>query len=145
MIQFANAHSTGGDGGGILNYAGTLTIDRCTFASNRTTGNGGGIGNYGTAMVNSSTFYDNEAELNGGGVYNGDGTLVVNNSTFSGNRASEGMFANYGAGGICNLTELGSAELTINNSTIAFNSARWGGGVANFDGMVNVKNTVWSR
>jgi CSLREA domain-containing protein len=96
-VTIANGHSTGGNGGGILN-GGTLTINRCTFASNRTTGNGGGISSHGTATVNSSTFYDNEAKLNGGGIDNYNGTLVVNNSTFSGNRASEGAFDNYGGG-----------------------------------------------
>jgi len=140
-VTVANGNSTGGNGGGIYN-AGTLTINRCTLASNRTAGNGGGISNSGTATVNSSTFYDNEANLNGGGVYNEVGTLVVNNSTFSGNRASEGAFDNYGGGGICNMEEFEPAELTVNNSTITGNSARWGGGISNFDGTLNVKNTI---
>jgi len=48
-------------------------------------------------------------------------------------------------GGICSMAEVvewEEAELAINNSTIAFNSAKWGGGVANSDGTVNVKNTI---
>jgi CSLREA domain-containing protein len=142
-VTIADGYGAGevDDGGGIFNV-GTLTINRCTFAGNRTTGNGGGIGSYGTATVTNSMFYDNEASLNGGGVYNGYGTLIVNNSTFSGNRASQGTFDNYGGGGICNMEEDESAELTINNSTIAFNSARWGGGISNFDGTLNVKSTI---
>jgi CSLREA domain-containing protein len=143
-VTIANGYSTGesAHGGGILNL-GTLTINRCTFASNWTSQMGGGICSfYGMATVNSSTFYDNEAAFNCGGVCNGDGTLVVNNSTFSGNRASEGAFDNYGGGAICNMAEYGSAELTINNSTIAFNSAKWGGGISNRYGTMNVKNTI---
>jgi CSLREA domain-containing protein len=129
------------DGGGIYN-AGTLTINRCTIASNLTTDNGGGISSSGAATVNSSTFHDNEAERNGGGIYNNEATLVVNNSTFSGNRASEGTFDNYGGGGISNMAEDGPAELTINNCTLTANSAMLGGGIDNYDGTVNVKNTI---
>jgi CSLREA domain-containing protein len=143
-VTIANGHSTGesAHGGGILNL-GALTINRCTFASNRTSQLGGGIASFnGTTAVNSSTFYDNAANFNGGGVFNGDGTLVVNNSTFSGNRASEGTFDNYGGGAVCNWVEYGSAELTINNSTVAFNSAKFGGGILNRDGTANVKNTI---
>ena len=140
-VTIANGNSTGGNGGGISN-AGTLTINRCTFSNNLTTGNGGGIANYGTATINSSTFFKNKANLNGGGVYNKEGTLIVNNSTFSENRASEAAFDNYGGGGICNMAEDGPADLMINNSTIAFNSAMWGGGISNFDGTLNIKNTI---
>jgi hypothetical protein len=140
-VTIANGNSTGGNGGGISN-AGILTINRCTFASNLTNANGGGIGSFGTVTVNGSTFYDNEASLNSGGIYNDEGTLIVNNSTFSENRASEAAFDNYGGGGICNMAEDGPADLMINNSTIAFNSAKIGGGINNFDGTVNVKNTI---
>lgn len=128
-VTIANGNGPLDDGGGIYN-AGTLTINRCTVASNRTTGNGGGISSSGVVTVNSSTFHNNEADLNGGGVANYEGTLVVNSSTFSGNRASEGTFDNYGGGGILNMAELGSAELTINNCTITANSAMWGTSMA---------------
>lgn len=129
-------------GGGIFNY-GTLTVDRCTFASNQTGGMGAGVASFnGVMTVNSTALYDNEATLNGGGVCSSDGILVVNNSTFSGNRASEGLLDNYGGGGIYCLAYYQAAETTINNSTIASNSAKFGGGICNNGGRMSLKNTI---
>jgi len=140
-VTIADGNSTGGDGGGIMN-SGILTINRCTFSGNQSSSSGGGIANAGWVTVNQSTFYNNQAGYNGGAI-NNRATLDIQNSTFSGNRASEGSFDNYGGGAINNMKESGTAYLTIDNSTIAFNSAKWGGGLSNnLHGLLTVKNTI---
>jgi hypothetical protein len=63
----------------------------------------------------------------GGGVYNDHANLTLTNTVITGNLASNngGGIANYGEG------PGGAAVMTINNSTIAGNSALIGGGIYN--------------
>ncbi len=76
-------------GGGIYNNGGTVTVTNSAFVTDRaTTGGGGGLYNYqGTMTVTSSTFSGNRAR-DGGGIVNTDGTLIVTSSTFTGNAAT---------------------------------------------------------
>ncbi len=124
-------------GGGIFNYARTLTIARCIISGNSAT-SGGGIycaGNYGygpTVNVIDSTISGNSSTT-GGGVfvrsggfygYHG-GALSITNSTISGNVATSS------GGGIHN-----SGGLAVINCTISGNSASLGGGIRDEHGFI---------
>jgi len=113
----------GGEGGGIVNYLGTLTITNSTITGN--TGNSGGaIANSGSLTLQSSTISKNTAKGfiygtslyggGGGGILNGNaGTLDISDiSTVTANKA-------YYGGGIFN-----SGDGTITDSTISGNTAK---------------------
>jgi fibronectin-binding autotransporter adhesin len=103
-LTIAHGSSSFGDGGGVFNSAGTLTVSKCTFSDNSAVTGGGGIDNFGGAVtVTNSTFSGNNADLFGGGILNEEGgILTVTNSTFFDNSAPSG-------GGIDNAA--GSATL----------------------------------
>ena len=130
----------GGGGGGILNHAGTLTVNSSEISHNTAPGGGGiaggpGNGNTGGSSLvtlNKSIVSDNTATGGpfggGGGIANG-GTLVSNNSEVTGNTAAGGVGA-----GILN-----HADATLNKTVVSGNSAPndgigddgLGGGIAN--------------
>lgn len=125
---------TYGSGSGIYNNRGTVTVSNSTFSDNHARNNaGGGICNVGGAVrVSNSVLFDNIANQ-GGAIYT-DGTLTVNDSTFSGNIASLG-------GGILN----SYGTLTASNTTFSGNGANHaGGGIYNALGIVNVNDSTFS-
>ncbi len=79
--------STTGNGGGIYNNQGTLTVSGGTVSENTARkdasnevfvpGNGGGIYNQGTLTVSGGTLSGNTAEGNGAGIYQNDGRAAV--------------------------------------------------------------------
>jgi CSLREA domain-containing protein len=88
--------SAAGNGGGIYNDQGTLTVISSRISGNSATGNGqggGGIFNY-TASANltvvNSLLTGNTSGSRGGGISNTGGTLTVSSTTISGNSASTG-------------------------------------------------------
>ena len=105
-------------GGGIFN-AGTLDV-RNSAVSGNSAGEGGGIYNdQGTVTLTHSTLSRNSAGIFGAGILNFMGTVTVANSTLSDNHAS-GNFDFPSGGGIYNTT---SSTLTVNNSTLSRNGA----------------------
>lgn len=136
-VTLQNITITGGDygtGGGLSNWAGTVTINNSTLSGNSGGFNGGGIyNNNGTLTVNNSTLSNNSAD-DGGGIYNWSGTVTVHNSTISGNSADSGS-----GGGI----ENGSGTLTLNGSTVSGNSAVDSGGINN-GGTATINNSTIS-
>ena len=121
--------NTGGHGGGIMN-GGTLSISNSTV-SNNTGDYGGGILNSGTLSINNSTLSGNTGSY--GGAISGGGTLDITNSTFSGNTATEG-------GAI-----YGGNPVSINHSTFTANTATVdGGGICRIGGTVTVKNSIFA-
>jgi hypothetical protein len=105
-----------GQGGGILNRYGTLTISDCTLSAN-TAYYGGGVANLGTLTVtNNSTLSGNVAGNKygavgyGGAIYNVGHEATVSGCTLSGNSAGYG-------GGIYN-----AAALTVLDSVFSGNS-----------------------
>ncbi len=120
-------------GGGIYNGRGSsVSVNNSRFSSSNS-GLAGGIYNdpAATATVNNSQFIDNRTSY-GGGIVN-HGTFTLTGSIVSRNSVSGGFLSN--GGGIYN----GSAgNITINNTTIASNSATvFGGGVYN-EGAINL-------
>jgi hypothetical protein len=137
-LTITRGNTNNGDGGGLYNEHGTLTVSNCTFDHNTADSPngdavGGGIynGDASTLTVDNCTFAGNTAI--GGGAIGGGGTLTVSNSTFAGNAAALG-------GGIA--TEGGT--LTVSNCTFADNAASYvGGGILNF-GALMVSNSTFA-
>jgi hypothetical protein len=127
----------GGEGGGIYNDVGTVTITNSVISNNSAgvsvefpVGTGGGISNYGTLTITNSTITSNQVEVVGGGIANA-GTLNITNSTISGNGANgqhDGQPWGRG-GGI-------SGSVTLTNSTLSGNYANLSGGGINGGGSI---------
>ena len=91
---------TNTNGGGI--YAGsnaTVTLTNCTVMNNTvTSGNGGGIFNDGgTVTVNGGSITGNSASNGGGGIFNSLGTVTLNSCSITGNSAGYGGGGVYNA------------------------------------------------
>lgn len=124
--SFTNLNITGsrvtGDGGGLYNIAGTVTVSNCTFYGNAATNGGGLYNDIGTLTLNNCTLAYNTVNSSGGGVANlSSGILTVNNSTIATNTSNSG-------GGIAN-----SGTLVIGNTILATNN---GGNLVNTVGTV---------
>ena len=126
-IRGGNA-SSGGSGGGILNF-GSLTVSNTTIRGNSAVSSGGGIRNEGTLVLTNSTLSLNDADT-GGGISN-RGPLTLIQSTIGGNTAGYG-------GGISN-----GGPLTVIQSTISDNFAILdGGGINNAGSLFLVNSTL---
>src|ERR1039458_3491796 len=111
------------DGGGIYNGSGTLTANQCIVWAN-SGGQGAGIFNSaGTATLNQCMLVNNHGSGIGGGAIYNQGTLTVNECTLSGNvtaSAGGGIYNDY------------PGKLAVNQSTLSGNSAgQSGGGILN--------------
>ncbi len=144
-------------GGGIDIQSGTVNLLRVAIVNNTATIDpqnpndpipvGGGVyvaANAGLVAID-SVISGNFAHTNqygggyGAGIYN-QGTTTLVNTTVSGNVADS---PDQRGGGITNGDSSNSAELNLYNSTISKNSANiGGGGVYNFNGTVNVRNSI---
>ena len=116
-LTLRNGHATGG--GAIVN-GGSLTVEQCTIIGNSAQ-NGGAIFNAGGLTIESSTLSGNTTTATGlgGAIYSSAFFFAsLHNATISGNAAFKGgaLFA-------------ASAGGTIDNSTIANNSAQTGVGI----------------
>ena len=107
--------------GGILNNAGTTTIDNSSFADNSNdNGNGGVIANSGSLTITNTDFTGNSSAGNGGAIYStSDLTLIADNDevVFDGNADGNGGNDIY----------MGSGSSTLyiiarNNGTASFGS-----------------------
>ena len=158
-----------GSGGGLLQSGnGALTINGSLITSNQaqgTTGQGGGVRYDGTGNVtiSASQFTGNTAVNVGGGfVNNNNAALTISSTTFNNNRSSKdggGIFLATGvASSLTNVTISNNVALgnggglfdsgsnggviTIQNDTIAFNTAQSDGGVFDGDATMRLINTV---
>lgn len=153
VIKNANASN----GGGIYVESGSLNLLRVAIINNTASIDamdsnaplpaGGGIyvGSAAILTAVDSAIIDNTALQiggeggNGAGLYNlGTSTLI--NTTVSGNTATA---SNRRGGGIVNGEMQLAAELNLYHVTVANNStSNNGGGIYNFNGTVNVKNSI---
>jgi hypothetical protein len=117
-LTIANGH---GQGGGIYDNGGSLTLSNSMVSNNFSDGNGGGIETEDGSMltVAGSTFSGNSTSGNGGGIFN-LAMVAIENSTFVNNSAGSG------AGGGA-LTNYGGA-MTVSDSTVTKNADSLGGG-----------------
>ncbi len=120
-----------GDGGGIL-ISGALTLVNSTVAGNSASGGSGGgisIGSGARLDLVGSTVSGNVAQASfasGGGIHMvAETDLAAVNSTISGNSAIAGLPADALGGGVY----ANGYTITLNNVTIANNTAGVGGGV----------------
>ncbi len=126
-------NSAGQQGGGLANLnpdnpGRTITLTDCQVLRNQSGGSGGGIENAGTLVAHDSRVADNQAATDGGGIHTTFSALFYG-STLSGNTASGNGGAafvdrNLPTGLVAPLT-----ECLLQNSTVADNQARSGGGV----------------
>ena len=151
--------TSNGNGGGILNEAGSLTITSCVIrdcnasngagvynsgslivADSEFTANsayfGGGLYNEGNATVSDSTFHENTANERGGGIRSVGG-LEVSRSTFSGNTGRSG--AGIHGSGTVNVT-----ESIVRDNILSDTVLNSGGGIAVDDGSLNVIDSTIS-
>ena len=152
--------NAGNSGGAILN-SGTLTLNNCTVTGNGSSVSiGGGIDNQGSSLgqggilnVYHSTLSSNTGGATGGGIESGtNATLTVVDCTLSGNAAAQGGAIDIGIGGSATLMDdilsgntapgtdafsgngggiSNAGNLTLNDSTLAGNTAVNGGGIYN--------------
>ena len=123
--------SSGGSGGAIYNYQGTISeatgASQSTFTGNSAAVNGGAIGNVGSsntekAIIESlnAQFTNNSAASNGGAIYNRLGDINSLTGTFTSNTADNG-------GAIYNF----SGTINLDNATFVDNGATTAGGAIN--------------
>ena len=135
-ITISNGNTTlpaGGEGGGINNFRGTLTITGSTISGNSAQTDGGGIANIqGTLTVTGSTISDNSA-VEGGGIFSQTNlsgqTTTITNSTISGNTTRRLAGEGFG-GGVSNFEGLTVIEFSTITDNTALNNE--GSGVASF-------------
>lgn len=156
-----------GDGGGIYNNGGEVSLINVVLEENRgSAGRGGAIFNEGLLTAYSSTITSNYSDSQAGAIFNHSfGIVTILNSTLSGNAAGNeqgeigGAIYNQGDMKLINSTISGnwawvgagilneSATLEVINSTIVRNFAfhNEGGGIQNFGGDVLIGNTIIAR
>ncbi|MBX2843493.1 MAG: VCBS repeat-containing protein [Flammeovirgaceae bacterium] len=135
-LTFINGYTTGnggtGNGAGIWNE-GDLTLYDCEIIQNEidasSNGSGGGIMNSGNLTMHYCKVSENQVQSddygNGGGIQN-RGHLFIYNCEINNNQI---LAENQGAGGGINTTYIDPHYLTIENTTIWGNSAKFAGGV----------------
>ncbi|PTY01552.1 hypothetical protein DB346_12440 [Verrucomicrobia bacterium LW23] len=151
-------NTSGDRGAGIHNLAGTLNITGGSVADNvlsftSSSSGGAGIYNAGTLTLTNASVDTNRSPISGGGIYNAAGTLTLDNTDVVLNQTTSTAAGNYGAGIYSaggtvtirngslvsqNTTVSGSGggiailssgnTLTIEDSTVSFNTAFSGGG-----------------
>ena len=141
----------GDKGGGVYLYGSSLTIDNTTIENNQAYYNGGGFyagtGYFGNSpavisIQNSTISGNSSVSYGGGGGAWGAQSIEVVNSTVANNIVTD-TASGFGGG----LSIGGGAVATIEESTIAGNTAAQGGGVGFYHygaGSLTVKNSIIS-
>jgi hypothetical protein len=148
-LRITNGRCTGCPGGGIYNQ-GALSLTLSTLVSNTATvganiGSGGGIYNDTNASLDVSgcALISNTAIGGyGGAIYNAiSATLNISNSSLAGNSAVW-VNGNGGLGGAIH----NEGSLRLVNSNVIGNKADnvYGGGITNYDGLAEVKNSTFT-
>ncbi len=120
--------SSSGNGGGVANNNGTLTLTDCNVTGNTAGGSGGGIyESGGTLTLTDSTIVGNQATQYGGGLADlGAGTGAAGTVTVTGG-VVEDNFAGWAGGGVANFGQMTLTDVQISGNT----AASQGGGLAN--------------
>ena len=117
---------TDGDGGGIFNHNGNLTIQNSILANNMVEIHGGALySNGGTVSIVNNVISGNQSNDRGGAIFNNGGDVTVEGSSIYSNEVK-----GKDGGGIFNDPSIlfGDGNLTVKNSTIANNRAHGDGG-----------------
>ena len=130
-LTITNGNNLGhGAGGGLFNFFGHVTLNRCTLVGNRAfrgqlpeDAGGGAALNYGTLILNQCTFAGNTSEQGGAiGVSKG-GVAYLNHCTVVSNTAT----TSHGGGGI---SVRPGSRLILSKSIVAGNNASVGPNIA---------------
>ena len=131
-------------GGTAVENRGTLDINNSIMSDNTTAGTGGAVSNVYADMIIRNSIIRNNQAASAGGISNigpggtSLGQLTLLNSTVSENSA----FSVYGNGG-GGIGNAGGATITILNSTISRNTTvTRGGGIYNYQSFANIANTT---
>jgi len=128
-VTISDGDAGAGNGGGISS-AGKLTLTECTVSGNTGSDGGGIFVSGGTLLLRRSTLSGNESSDRGAGLHGSGGTLRVESCTISDNIAT-GQ-----GGGIYN-----ACPLSLSHSTVAGNSATYGGGLR-ISGPTTLENNI---
>ncbi|MBN8727467.1 MAG: hypothetical protein J0H15_07155 [Xanthomonadales bacterium] len=130
--RFSGNRAQSGDGGAIWTLRGEASIWRSEFLANTATTTGGAVSCYESAYlgVRESAFRGNQA-ASGGGAIRSTCALMVDNSSFSANAVTGAT----GGGGAIHQDDPNHAGL-VRASTLAGNSAPYGGGISGVQGGV---------
>jgi hypothetical protein len=157
---------TGGSadvGGGIANFAGTVTLDQCNVTGNAALVAGGGIASasvtptlepsdtVASLTVDHSSVSDNQqilgpseddnGGLGGGGILNIDGTATLDHSQVNGNMVQGGVGGGIASGDYIGVG--GETVLTLDQSQVNWNTApnAGGGGIQNLLGSATLNHS----
>ncbi len=131
-----NGHFSG-DGGGIYNRDAALTVEKTVISGNYAVDDGGGIYTHdetASLTVVNSTISGNRAGATGngnaygGGIYSQYSPVVVRNSTVSGNNSGGDGGGIYVSDGPPDPSTTPDPSLTVENTTVANNTAGSGSG-----------------
>lgn len=129
-----------GNGGGIANVGGNLTLTNSVVTGNTAPNLGGGIYSTSALTISGSTVSGNTANnasgASGGGIHS-TGSLLIVNSTVSGNSVPNGA-GNGGGIFVANTTSIVNSTIT-NNLAVGAGSAS---GVFRSAGTVTVRNSI---
>lgn len=125
-ISYSYAHDAGG---AIFNF-GTLNMTGCTISDNEAH-DGGAVMNYGVATLTGSTLSSNSAV--DGGAFNSGRDTWAGNVTLTDCVITDNAAVDYGGG-----LFLDGSTVVLENCTLANNTARSGGGLANFGDLSSV-------
>jgi hypothetical protein len=145
-VLSSNGDYNGGNGGGLWNRGGTVTIDHSFFSANSAALGGGGIDSAGGTVTIDHSFFSANSAVTGGGI---DSTAVkteISNSTFFRNVATLG--AGDGGGLFLTNSQFDNRWTTaiISNSTISNNiSTLSGGGIFSNIKTVKIYNSTISN
>ena len=97
-------------GGGLLNFNGTPSIENCLFQSNRADSVGGAVYNTGDSFLSliNCSFVGNHTENSGGAIYNSSSSPILINCSFQDN-------ASFGSGGAI-YSSFSSSPILVNCS-----------------------------
>ena len=130
-------------GGGGVNNAGTLTVNKSNFYTN-TALSGGAILNTGTVTISNSNLSGNSPYFSGHsascGAIDNRSTMTIANSTFYSNYANN----NFTSGGaICNGGTLTITGSTFNTNQSQGNNGGYGGAIYTYAGTLSVTNSTF--
>ncbi|ELR96934.1 choice-of-anchor Q domain-containing protein [Gloeocapsa sp. PCC 73106] len=131
-----------GNGGGIYNERGSVTLTNVTLSENVASSSGGGIYNVqGNLVIVNSTLENNSSDSSfsssGGGIYTSSGNVLIVNSAIVNNSALGSSFSD--GGGILN----DNSRSTLINTTVSGNRVdNVGGGISNIYGVLTLSNTT---
>jgi len=138
----------GGNGGGLSNEGGTVTLYHVTITGCTGDDKGGGICNLGGTLtmtggaLTDNTCIDKDDPTGGAGIFNAEGaTATLKEVTISGNKETV-----YGGAGICNYGEITLDGCTITgNKAITTGGGIWNKGALNIKGALTIQDNVNSK